>query len=245
MIKQIREIKNWIKNNYSIVLFCSCEVEYSGRAESFLPEGERILIIKNDNTVLVHQPNGRNPINWMPEKSNIRLEEEDGTIVINCFSVNTHERMRIVVYKIYETTNAPLVDAEQLRIVGTEDDMSQMIYDNPEIISKEFTPFSREEQTEYGFIDVFGHDKNGSLIIVECKRYTAGLSSIQQLRRYVEKIMKSKGTENITGYIAAPDITKNALRMLNDWGFEYARVEPPNRLKEYRRKQEKLTKFLE
>jgi RecB family endonuclease NucS len=118
--------------------------------------------------------------------------------------------------------------------------MSDMIRDNPEVISDEFTPLSREEHTKYGFIDVFGHDKNGTLIVVECKRYAASLACVTQLRRYVERIKELKGVDAVRGVMASPKITANAQKMLHDWGFEWKRVIPPKRLERHRRGQKTL-----
>ena len=121
--------------------------------------------------------------------------------------------------------------------------MSNMLYANPELIEDGFKPVSREEQTKYGFIDVFGTDKNGVLTIVECKRYCADLSAVTQLRRYVEKMMVSKGITKVRGILAAPKITENAEKMLEDWGFSFKSIKPPKYLEEFDKRQAKLDKF--
>ena len=69
MDKQIEEA---INKNHSVVIGCTCEIWYSGRAESFLPAGDRIIIIKEDNTLIVHQPTGNNPINYMKPQASLR-----------------------------------------------------------------------------------------------------------------------------------------------------------------------------
>jgi len=128
-------------------------------------------------------------------------------------------------------------------ISGTEEDMSRMLYENPELVEKGFKPVSQEEQTAYGFIDVFGYDANGTLVVVECKRYCADLSAVTQLRRYVEKVKESKGIDTVRGILAAPKITDNAKKMLEDWGFKFISVNPPKYLEEFGKKQSKLDFF--
>ena len=54
-----------LSSNKTSCLFCKCIVSYSGRAEAELEEGERLIIIKADNTLLVHQSEGNTPINYM------------------------------------------------------------------------------------------------------------------------------------------------------------------------------------
>ncbi|MFW6283284.1 MAG: endonuclease NucS domain-containing protein, partial [Minisyncoccales bacterium] len=106
-------------------------------------------------------------------------------------------------------------------------------------------PLSREEHNKFGFIDVFGHDGSGNLVIIECKRYTAGLSAIEQLRRYVEKMSELKGIEKnkIKGILAAPDIAKNAEAMLIGWGYEFKPINPPKKLEKYNKNQKSLQDF--
>jgi RecB family endonuclease NucS len=236
-------LESGISKKYIIVMFCNCEVEYEGRAKSFLAEGDRMVVIKHDSTLLVHKPDGRSPVNWMPPGTNVLPVLDKNVLTLKCSNIKPVENMNINVFEAYSITSAPLVDTEQLKLVGTEKDMSDMIYANPSLISEDFTPLSREEQTSYGFLDVFGHDGNGTFIIVECKRYTAGLDSVTQLRRYVEKVKKSKGVKEVKGVIAAPNISSNALKMLKDWGFEYKNVSPPNRLADNNYTQKNINEF--
>jgi hypothetical protein len=120
--------------------------------------------------------------------------------------------------------------------------MSDMIYDNPTIIEQGFKPFSREEHTKYGFIDVFGTDKNGKVVVIECKRDTADFKAVQQLHRYIHKICKSKGIseDKVRGIIAAPKISSNAKVMLEDMKYTFVSVSPPKYLERYDKKQKKL-----
>ena len=117
-----------------------------------------------------------------------------------------------------------------------------MIKANPELVSKDFKPLSREEHTKFGFIDVFGHDKKGNLVIVECKRYTASLHCVTQLRRYVEKIKELKGLKasQVKGILASPKISSNAKEMLEKWKFKWVQVHPPKRLERFSKDQKKL-----
>jgi len=61
------------------------------------------------------------------------------------------------------------------------------------------------------------------------------------LRRYVEKIQDLKGVEYVKGILAAPQISPNALEMLEKWGFTFKQVFPPKRLEKYNRDQKSLS----
>ncbi|MBI4450716.1 DUF91 domain-containing protein, partial [Candidatus Woesearchaeota archaeon] len=69
-----------LKRNETIVLACTCSIRYSGRAESMLGEGDRIIIIKGDKALLVHQPHGNNPINYMKPDTSHGFIVEDGKL---------------------------------------------------------------------------------------------------------------------------------------------------------------------
>ncbi len=232
-----------LARNETIVFSCNCTIRYSGRAESYLDKGDRVIMIKSDNALIVHQPAGNAPINYMKPNTSHSLKIENGKLVLKSQNLILKERMEMVIDKIHFFNSQKLEDGQAITIAGTEDDMSDMIYNNPELIEEGFKPVSQEEQTKYGFIDVLGVDKNGVLTVVECKRYNAELSAVTQLRRYVEKIMVSKGITKVRGILAAPKITENAEKMLKDWGFEFKSIKPPKYLEEYDKKQSKLDMF--
>ncbi|MBN2459846.1 endonuclease NucS [Candidatus Woesearchaeota archaeon] len=234
-----------IARNESIVFFCSCEIAYSGRAEAFLARGDRIIVVKADNTLLIHQPEGGNPINYMRPGSKIELQQLDSHLLLKAQNLDSKDYIDMQIFRVYSFMSHKLEDGIKQELAGNEKDMSDMIKDHPEIISPEFKPLSREEHTKFGFIDVFGHDKKGNIVIVECKRYTASLQCVTQLRRYVEKISELKGLplERVKGIMASPSISTNALDMLKKWGFEWKQVNPPKRLERYNRDQKTLSVF--
>jgi RecB family endonuclease NucS len=237
------KIRDALRRNETIVIGCECDVHYSGRAEAFLPIGERLIVIKADNTLLVHQPEGNAPINYMKPDAKHSVRVADGKLMLSSQNLKMQEYLDIKMSKVHFVQSCVLKDGQKIQIIGTEKDMSEMIYNNPEFISPYFKPLSMEEHTKYGFIDVFGYDKDKNLVIVECKRYCADLSAVTQLRRYVEKIKKLKGTDNVRGVIAAPKITPNALEMAQDWGFDFVAVEPPKYKERYNKDQKTLECF--
>lgn len=231
--------------NKTISFFCRCEVLYSGRAEAELAQGDRLVIVKADNSLIVHQPTGSAPVNYMKAESSIELFEDDGFLLLRSYNQVHKDELKILIKQIFSFQAYKLEDGSKLILAGSEKDMSDMIKDNPLLISKDFRPLSREEHNKFGFIDVFGHDGEGNLVIVECKRYTAGLSAVEQLRRYVEKMSELKGVSRskIKGVLAAPDIAKNAEEMLVSWNYSFVRVFPPKKLENYNKQQRSLSDF--
>lgn len=232
-----------LNRNETIVLGCRCSIRYSGRAESVLGSGDRVILIKSDKAILVHQPMGNAPINYMKPETSHSIVVEGNHLLLKSSNVLLKESLSVTIERVHFYNSHKLEDGQTIVVAGTEEDMSNMLYEHPEMIEDGFVPFSREEQTAYGFIDVFGTDKHGVLTIVECKRYCADLSSVTQLRRYVEKVMVSKGIAKVRGILAAPKITENAQAMLEDWGFEFKSIKPPKYLEEFDKKQRTLEGF--
>jgi RecB family endonuclease NucS len=227
----IEHLNRAIKRGETIVFSSNCEIDYKGRAESHLPDGDRIILIKPDKTLLIHQPFGSAPVNYMKAESEHSFVRDGETLYMKSENPALKEYLSLKINKLHFYNTARLEDGKRIELSGTEREMSDYLYDNPSVVEEGFKPLSREEHTRYGFIDVFGHDKTGTLVVVECKRYRADLSAVTQLRRYVEKIKEAKGITACRGIIAAPEISANALSMLNDWGFSFRHVHPPNRLK--------------
>ncbi|MBR9677155.1 DUF91 domain-containing protein [Candidatus Woesearchaeota archaeon] len=238
-----KNLDSAISQNEVITFFCNCKVVYSGRAEAMLPQGDRLIVIKADNTVQVHRPEGHVPVNYMKAGSSVKTTLKKDSLHLKVQNLNHKDFMQIHIYKIHAFQSQKLEDGQKLVLEGSEKDMSDMLYSTPKLLGDNFRAVSREEQTEYGFIDVLGHDGKGNLIVVECKRYIGGLKDVTQLRRYVEKLQAAKGTKKVKGILACPKITANAKKMLEDWGFKWIEVKPPRFLEKYDKSQTNLNNF--
>lgn len=250
--KAITQINKAIDKGEFISFYCHCAVSYSGRAESYLDFGDRLILIKQDRSVLIHQPIGGMPINYLRPPASIELtlqksDDENNVPFIFMHTSSKDDEIVVQITTVYDIFSRRLDDGQKQTLSGTEAEMSDMLRDNPELISKainkDFIPLSREEHTKHGFIDVFGHLGDGTLAIIECKRYTAGLAGVTQLLRYVEKMKKIKGIQKVSGIMAAPEITANAQSMLDEYGFVFARIEPPKQKINQKKKQKKIDAF--
>lgn len=237
MKRGVELIRELLDSKRTAAIMANCSVSYNGRAKSYLEKGDRLIVIKADSTILVHQPAGSNPINYMKQDTQFVLE---GNVL---HARNAKEFLDIEFHEVYSVLARDLKDGHELEIHGTERQMSDMLYSNPEMIEKGFKPLSREEHTKYGFIDLFGYDSSGRLAVVECKRYSATLDAVTQLRRYVEKIASVKGVSAVRGILAAPNISPNAKKMLEDYGYSYCRVEPPKHYERHKKDQASLDNF--
>ena len=163
--EHISRINNAIDKSETIVIGANCEVIYSGKAESFLPAGDRVIMIKSDKTLLVHQPDGVAPINYMKEKTSHSIISNEDGVFLKSQNLFLKDYMDIKLNEIHFVHSHGLEDGQKIQLNGSEADMSNMIYNQPELIEPGFKPFSREEHTKFGFIDVFGTDKDEKIVI--------------------------------------------------------------------------------
>ena len=230
-------------NKETILLTARCTIDYNGRAQSYLPEGDRIILIKPDGTLLVHQISGSVPVNYMKEKTEYQLLRSEGILSLKARHPTGQEYMDIEITHIHHFTSLKLEDSCKIQLKGNEKDMSDMIFNNPELIEKGLKALSREEHTEFGFVDVLCKDISGNLVVVECKRYTADYKAVSQLQRYVEKIKESKGISNVRGVLASPTISDATKTILEENGFKHIALEPPKFKEKYKKDQKKLVEF--
>jgi endonuclease len=224
-------IEDAIEKGQVLIITGTCTVAYDGRVTSFLDTGERMVFIKQDRSVVVHKPNGVMPINYMKEKSDITIEHGPERLAITVRSIKKKESMHVEFTRIAHLHAQSMIDGRSIEVVGTERDMSDMIMADPALIDPGFVPLSREEHTALGFIDVFGHDRNGNLVVVECKKLQIEYTAVMQLKRYIDRLAEAKGKDpsTIRGILAAPSISPAAERYARSLGYGFRKVNPPER----------------
>jgi len=208
------------------LLVGSCVVNYVGRAGSVLPEGERVVILKPDGTLLVHQSEKREPVNWNPPgcKASVRLGGEGLQLISKREKPKEH---LLVLFKgLKLAASFELVDRGELYLVGSERDLINIVFNEPSLIEPDFKPLEREKQTKYGMIDLYGVDRDGNGVVIEFKRGRAGLAGVSQLERYVGEVSERLG-KRVRGILVAPSITSSALKLLKEKQLEYVKIKKP------------------
>lgn len=204
-----------------LVVIGDCQIKYEGRAKSFLDWGDRLLIIKEDGTVIVHQPHNREPVNWQPHGAKTRFQIEDGLFVVKAMHYKNKERMAIFFRRIEMMLTAKMDDKAVLQIVGMEKDIVDKIMESPEIIEPGLRITQREKQISCGMIDLYGYDGDHIPVIIEVKRSQASISAVQQLRMYIKDFKKGQKDAKIRGILCAPRIPEMVKKLLDDYGLEY------------------------
>ncbi len=214
------------KDNVLIVVGC-CSVEYVGRARSTLGWGARIVIVKSDGSVLVHQKVGGAPVNWQPPDTRVRYQTETDNGGISLFVIYSYrlkppEKM-YVRFKTIETISAHrLRDDQALRITGAEADIADRIMRDPSVIEEGLRITDREKQTRSGAIDLFGIDRDHTPVIIEIKRSQPTPSAVLQLKAYVlDHQHRHTETVRVRGILCAPNIPVMIRTLLTENELEW------------------------
>ena len=208
-----------------LLLIGDCMVDYRGRAQSILDWGERIVMIKQDGNVLVHQPEMREPVNWQPSGTTTEFKEENNSLVIRSRHSHPPEKMKITFRNLKMIIATSLRDNADLVIAGMEIDVVNQIISEPDIIEEGLRISKREKHVKSGMIDLFGYDKNHTPTIIEVKRSIANISAVHQLRMYVTDIKKDVKEANVRGILCAPHVPDMVKHLLSDYDLEWREVE--------------------
>lgn len=208
-----------------LLVMGECIVDYHGRAKSLLDWGERLIMIKQDGTVLVHQPVMREPVNWQPTGSITEFITKDNQLILNCRHLKPPEKMKVAFRQLKLVTATSLVDRASLVIAGMEVDVVNQIVSDPSIIEEGLRIAKREKPVKTGSIDLYGFDKNHIPVVIEVKRSLATISSVHQLRMYVTDIKKDRKEPKVRGILCAPRVPDMVRKLLEEQGLEWREVE--------------------
>lgn len=218
-------IEKALAEKRTLIMVGECRVLYSGRAKSTLEPGERVLIIKEDGSLLIHRPIGYEPVNWQPSGSIFHVQTKSKSIEVHSIRRKPREEVRIIFYKVFMISALRLNDAGDFTLYASERDMHKAILRKPSLLEEGFTPISYEKKVEPGFVDVYGIDKDGKLVIVEVKRKTAGKEAVLQLSKYMNALGSNSDRE-LRGVLVAPSIRKDVQRLLITLGLEFKALDP-------------------
>jgi RecB family endonuclease NucS len=218
-------VKEALAGRKALIVVGNCWVDYRGRANSKLEAGERIVLVKDDGSVLVHRSGGYEPVNWQPPGCVFSTKVADGVLEIRAVRRQPREAVHVHFDRVYLVAALSLADSGEFSLYASEEDMHKAVLIQPSLIEEGFKPISYEKHIEPGFVDVYGEDAMGRFVVVEIKRKTAGKEAALQLAKYVEAI-RSMVNREVRGVLAAPNMAKGVQRMLASLGLDYKALDP-------------------
>ena len=218
-------VKDAFSRHIGVLIIGRCSVDYRGRASSKLESGERIVVFKQDGSVLVHRPVGYEPVNWQPPGSVFHADSVGDVLRVSAVRRQPAESVRISFESIYLVASLSLTDAGEFALHASEEDMQKAVLLMPSLVEEDLKPISYEKKVEPGFVDVYCEDKAGRLVVIEIKRKTASREAVLQLARYVEAVRGIVNKE-VRGILAAPSLGKGLQRLLASLGLEFRTLDP-------------------
>jgi RecB family endonuclease NucS len=205
------------------LIVARCEVRYSGRLAAFLPESTRLLILKEDGSVLVHaDAGGYKPLNWMTPPTVV--EEEGDTLVVRKRAGKPEDRLEISLVEVLSDVTHDMGEAAALEKDGVEREFQEELAVRPTSLGEDLRLVRREWPTDIGPVDLMCRDEDSGWVAVEVKR-VAGIEAVEQLSRYLERIRVDPERAGCRGILAAQRVRPQAARLAEPRGIRCVQVD--------------------
>ena len=208
------------------LVIARCSVDYSGRLSAHLPLATRLLMLKNDGSLLVHAAGGSyKPLNWMSPPCTLAIEEPDDDLaeagVVELWRVTHAKTADLLVVSIHEVlldTAHDLGVDPGLQKDGVEAHLQKLLAEHIELLGEGHSLVRREYMTAIGPVDILARDASGASVAVEIKR-RGGIDGVEQLTRYLELMNRDPLLAPVAGVFAAQEITPQARTLAEDRGI--------------------------
>ena len=200
------------------LLVARCEVVYTGRLTASLPEAVRLLVLKADGSVLVHDDaGGYKPLNWMTPPSVI--EEEESSIVVRKRAGKSEDRLEIRLAGVLSDVTHDMGESVALQKDGVERHLQEELAAQPTALGEGLRLVRREWPTDIGPVDLMCRDDDDAWVAVEIKR-VATIDAVEQLTRYLERI-----DGDCRGVLAAQSVKPQARTLAESRGIRCVEVD--------------------
>jgi len=203
------------------LLVARCEVRYSGRLNAVLPPAVRLLLLKGDGSVLVHDDaGGYKPLNWMTAPTFV--EDAGDRLVVR--KLKTEDVLEIRLVEVLSDVTHDMGESAALQKDGVERDLQEELAATPTALGEELTLVRREWPTEVGPVDLMCRDEDGEWVAVEIKR-TGTIEAVEQLTRYLGFIRRDPAKAACRGVLAAQRLKPQAVTLAESRGIRCVEVD--------------------
>ena len=241
----IEILPNHIEKN-AILLTGLCDSIFDGRIKSTLPKGERILLIKKDSSILLHNATGMRPVQWQKQKAgkvsfkitSESSESSEKLFVMESYRPKTDESFFVRFINVQFACILNIKETlESAKVIGNEKDFVDALIAQPDLIEQGLKVKEREKEISFGFIDIFAEDKAGHEVVIEVKKQAATLADAQQLYRYIE-YFQNQG-KKLRGILVATHVpakaqvyleTHNLEAIIIDWQELFPTLQRPTNI---------------
>ena len=202
-----------------------CSVDYVGRLTAHLPMATRLLMVKNDGSVLVHSDGGSyKPLNWMSPPCKVAEGVSEDGVAEWLVTGKDDDTLRILIEEVLHDTSHDLGVDPGLQKDGVEKHLQELLADHPATLADGLTLVRREYPTAIGPVDLMCRDGEGRSVAVEIKR-RGDIDGVEQLTRYLELLNRDPQLRPVRGIFAAQQIKPQARVLATDRGIACAVVD--------------------
>jgi hypothetical protein len=207
------------------LIVARCEVSYTGRLSTRLAEGVRLLMIKEDGTVMLWSDGGGlsvKPLNWMTPPTVI--EDEGERLVVRKRAGRSEDRLEIRLVEVLSDVRHDMGEAASLEKDGVERDLQLLLAGDPGRVEAGLRLVKREWPTDVGPVDLMCRDEEDGWVAVEIKR-VGTIDAVEQLTRYLDCIRVDPARAACRGILAAQSLKPQAVALASQRGIGCATVD--------------------
>src|SRR6195952_2453356 len=208
------------------LVIARCQVDYAGRLAAHLPLATRLIMVKNDGSVLIHSDGGSyKPLNWMSPPCVLREGVgDDGVTEWTVTAGKTDDTLRIRIEEVLHDSAHELGVDPGLQKDGVEKHLQELLAEHPGTLADGLSLVRREFPTAIGPVDLMCRDAGGASVAVEIKR-RGEIDGVEQLTRYLELLNRDPLLAPVRGIFAAQEIKPQARVLAEDRGIACAVVD--------------------
>ncbi|MBY9075659.1 endonuclease NucS [Nocardioides sp. WL0053] len=207
------------------LVIANCQVDYAGRLTAHLPMATRLILVKNDGSVLIHSDGGSyKPLNWMSPPCRVVEGTNDDGVVEWTVTGKDDDTLRILLEVVHHDTVHDLGVDPGLQKDGVEKHLQELLAEHPATLAEGLTLVRREYPTAIGPVDLMCRDARGASVAVEIKR-RGEIDGVEQLTRYLELLNRDPKLRPVRGIFAAQEIKPQARVLATDRGITCAVVD--------------------
>ncbi|MGB9013368.1 MAG: endonuclease NucS, partial [Aeromicrobium sp.] len=202
------------------LVIARCQVDYAGRLTAHLPLATRVIMVKNDGSVLIHSDGGSyKPLNWMSPPCTLREGiADDGVPEWTVSATKTDDTLRIRLEEVLQDSSHDLGVDPVLQKDGVEKHLQELLAEHTTALGSGMSLVRREFMTAIGPVDLLCKDAGNSSVAVEIKR-RGDIDGVEQLSRYLELMNRDPGLRPVRGIFAAQEIKPQARVLAEDRGI--------------------------
>lgn len=199
------------------LITAECSGSYTGTIVSTFAPARRVILLKEDGSVVIHSDKSVDPVSYMPPRTRVETTQtkharvmtfkgRNSSLILELTDIITDNDIAL------DTTDAGVVKS------GTEDDLQAWLAERMDLFGPGVRLIQREYPVGRGRVDLLAEDDSNRLIVIEVK-LIATAAATDQLSRYVHGIQKEFPDREVVGVLAAPVISRGPRATAEERGF--------------------------